>query len=289
MIKNYQGGLLMNKMKIGFIGYGSMGSMILNGLLDSNSINANDVVVSNRTTSKLDDLKAKYPEIEISEKNTDLAKKCNPLFLFVNTGEVKNVLDEINQYLIKDAHIIHISAGLSLETLEKVFPLKITQVIPSLTSEVKEGVSLVCHSEKVNSLEKKFVEDLFNHISQVNVLNEEDMDISTDLTSCSPAFMALIIKKFADFGAQRSSISEKKTEDMVLQTLKGTVKLLTDKEMTFDEVISRVATKGGITEEGVKSLEKDFPAVLENLFNNTFNKRKKLKEDLDKQYNPNWP
>ena len=89
----------MNKMKIGFIGYGSMGSMILNGFLDSNAISAKDIIVSNRTISKLDDLKEKYPEIEISLKNMDLAKKCNPIFLFVNTGEVKNVLDEIKEGL----------------------------------------------------------------------------------------------------------------------------------------------------------------------------------------------
>ena len=274
----------MNKKKIGFIGFGSMGSMIMNGFLDSNSINARDIMVSNRTLSKLDGLKENYPEIEISQNNTDLAKKCNPIFLFVNTGEVRNVLKEINQYLTKDAHIIHISAGLGLETLEKVFPLKITQVIPSLTSEVKEGVSLICHNEKVNSQEKKFVEDLFNNISLVKVVKEEDLDISTDLTSCSPAFIAYIIKKFADSGAERSGISEKETEEMVLQTLKGTVKLLTDKQMNFEEIISRVATKGGITEEGLKSLENDLPVVFENLFENTFNKREKLKIVLDKQY-----
>jgi len=69
------------------------------------------------------------------------------------------------------------------------------------------------------------------------------MDIATDLTSCSPAFLAFIIKKFADFGAQKSEMNEKETEKMVLQTLKGTVKLLTEKEMTFDEVVFRVATK----------------------------------------------
>lgn len=277
----------MNKMKIGFIGYGSMGRMILNGFLDSNAINANEVVVSNRSLSKLDDLKTKYPEIDISEKTTKLAKKCNPIFLFVNTGEVKKVLDEIKPHLIKDAHIIHISAGLSFEIIEKALNLKITWVIPSLTSEVKEGVSLVCHNEKVNPDEKKFIEDLFNHISLVNVVNENDIDIATDLTSCSPAFMAFIIKKFADFGAQKSEMNEKETEKMVLQTLKGTVKLLTEKEMTFDEVVFRVATKGGITAEGIKSLEKDLPSVFENLFNSTSNKRKKLKEDLTKQYDLN--
>lgn len=277
----------MNKMKIGFIGFGSMGSMIIKGFLDSNAINANEVVVSNRSLSKLDDLKTKYPEIDISEKNTNLAKMCNPIFLFVNTGEVKNVLDEIKPHLIEDAHIIHISAGLSLETIEKVFDIKITRVIPSLTSEVKEGVSLVCHNEKVNPQEKKFIEDLFNHISLVNVVNENDMDIATDLTSCSPAFLAFIIKKFADLGAKKSEMNEKETEEMVLQSLKGTIKLLTEKEMTFDELIFRVATKGGITAEGIKSLEKDLPSVFENLFNSTSNKRKKLKEDLIKQYDSN--
>ncbi len=274
----------MNKMKIGFIGYGSMGSMILNGFLDSNSISAKDIIVSNRTISKLDDLKEKYPEIEISEKNVDLAKKCNPLFLFVNTGEVKNVLDEIKEQLTKDTHIIHISAGLSLKTIEKSFSFKITQIIPSLTSELKEGVSLVCHNEKVNSQEKKFVESLFSRISQVKVVREEDLDISTDLTSCSPAFMAYIFKGFADIGAARSELTEKEAEEMVLQTLLGTIKLLTEKKMSFEEIISRVATKGGITEEGIKSLETDLPLVFDNLFKSTFNKREKLKRDLDKQY-----
>ncbi len=271
-------------MKIGFIGYGSMGSMILNGFLDSNSISAKDIIVSNRTISKLDNLKKKYPEIEVSPKNVDLAKKCNPIFLFVNTGEVKNVLDEIKEQLNKDTHIIHISAGLSLKILEESFPFKITQIIPSLTSELKEGVSLVCHSGKVNSKEKKFVENLFSNISQLKVVREEDLDICTDLTSCSPAFMAYIFKEFAVSGAARSEITKEEAEEMVLQTLLGTVKLLTEKKMSFEEIISRVATKGGITEEGIKSLETDLPLVFDNLFKSTFNKREKLKKDLDKQY-----
>ena len=115
-------------------------------------------------------------------------------------------------------------------------------------------------------------------------MREEDLDISTDLTSCSPAFMAYIFKEFADIGAARSEISEKEAEEMVLQTLLGTVKLLTEKKMSFEEIISRVATKGGITEEGIKSLENDLPEVFDNLFKSTFNKREKLKRDLDKQY-----
>lgn len=274
-------------MKIGFIGYGSMGSMILNGFLESKLIHNSEIMVSNRTLSKLKDLKKEYPEIEITDKNGALAEKCNIIFIFVNTGEVRNVLEEIIRIRGHDAekiHIIHISAGLNIETTEKIFSGKITRVIPSLTSEVKEGISLVCHNSKVSLNDKNFVESLFNHISHVKVIDENDFDVATDITSCAPAFMANIMKHFADISAEISGFSEKEAEEMVLKTVTGTIKLLTQKEMSFDEVVSRVATKGGITEEGIKSLDNDLPEVFSNLFKKTADKREILKDDLENQY-----
>ena len=47
-----------------------------------------------------------------------------------------------------------------------------------------------------------------------------------------------------------------------------------DKDMSFEEVVSRVATKGGITEEGTKVIYDQFPMTAEELFNKTLEKRK---------------
>ena len=42
----------------------------------------------------------------------------------------------------------------------------------------------------------------------------------------------------------------------------------------FNEVVSRVATKGGITEEGVKVVNEEFPAIAETIFLRTLEKRR---------------
>ena len=47
------------------------------------------------------------------------------------------------------------------------------------------------------------------------------------------------------------------------------------KDMTFEKVVERVATKGGITEEGTKVVYEQFPATADELFEKTLAKRKK--------------
>ena len=44
--------------------------------------------------------------------------------------------------------------------------------------------------------------------------------------------------------------------------------------MSFDDVVTRVATKGGITEEGTKVIYEQFPALARELFEKTLEKRR---------------
>ena len=44
--------------------------------------------------------------------------------------------------------------------------------------------------------------------------------------------------------------------------------------MNFEEVVTRVATKGGITEEGTKVVYEKFPAIASELFEKTLEKRR---------------
>jgi Pyrroline-5-carboxylate reductase len=268
--------------KIGFIGYGSMGSMIIEGFLSSEVVKPDEIIVSNRTKSKLDNIKKEYPEIEITDNNEYLAGKCRKIFIFVGTSAVKEVINEIKGALSEDSHITYIAAALTIENVKNIFPGKITKVIPSLTSKVNEGVSLICHNEKVSEEDADFVNNLFSSISNVKIVEEENFEAGSDLTSCAPAFIAEIFMKFAETSAKNSNFTEEEVEDMVIKTLYRTAKLLYEGNMDFEEVISRVATKGGITEEGVKILEKELPNTFDKLLKTTLAKNKKIKEELNK-------
>ena len=252
--------------KIGFIGYGNMGRVILDGFLLSRVLKPYEVVVSTRTRSKLNDLKETYPEIEIAYDNRSIVSKSDLLFLFIGTSDVKDVLEEINELVSENTHIVYISAALTMENVYGVFNGKITKVMPSLTSKVFEGITLICHNSAVTTAEAKYINTLFNSIGEVKIIDEKDFDVGAEITSCAPAFISKICMEFAKTASRNSGFSIKETEDMVIKTLYGTSKLLYEKNMGFDELISSVATKGGITEEGIKVLDEEITKIFDELF-----------------------
>ena len=58
----------------------------------------------------------------------------------------------------------------------------------------------------------------------------------------------------------------------------GTARILAGGQMKFDDVVQRVATKGGTTEEGVKILRARLPEVMDELIEATLVKRRQVTE-----------
>jgi pyrroline-5-carboxylate reductase len=269
--------------KIGFIGYGSMGSMLLNGFLSAGVLKAPEVVVATRTVNRLNGLKDRW-EVEIADDNKKLVEQCKYVFICVKPIEVKEVLSEILQHFRVDVHVISIAASLTIENIESIFKGKITKVIPSLTSDIGAGISLICHNSKVKHNDAKFIESLFASISTVKRINEKDFEAGADLTSCAPGLIAAIFQEFVEAGLRHSTLTREEAEEMVFETLYGTAKLLREKNMGFKEMISRVTTKGGITEEGVQVLRSHLPSAFDELFYKTLAKHDKVKELIDNQF-----
>jgi pyrroline-5-carboxylate reductase len=112
----------------------------------------------------------------------------------------------------------------------------------------------------------------------ITEIPETEMGMGSELTSCMPGFIGAIFKVITDEAEKHTSIHKKDIIDMVIKTVYGTGKLLLEKEMTFEELISRVATKGGITEEGTKIIEAEMPKMANELFIKTLEKRKMTTE-----------
>jgi pyrroline-5-carboxylate reductase len=164
--------------------------------------------------------------------------KSDLLFLMVGTSDVKKVLVEINEFTSKNTHIVYISAALTIENVNRIFKGKISKAMPSLTSKVLEGVTLICHNSAVTKTEGEYLNSLFNSIGIFKVIDEQDFDVGADITSCSPAFIAQIFMEFAKTASMNSGFSIEETEEMVIKTLYGTSKLLSDGNMGFENLIS---------------------------------------------------
>ncbi len=71
---------------------------------------------------------------------------------------------------------------------------------------------------------------------------------------------------------------------MVLITYLGTARLLQEKKRGLDELIARVATKGGITEEGLNILDEHLLFVFDELLEATLNKHQMVKSSMDRLF-----
>jgi pyrroline-5-carboxylate reductase len=260
--------------KVAFIGLGSMGSLLIGGFIGSGELSAADIIVSTRTKAKLELAQKKWPGIHTARTNAQAAESARHIFICVEPADVKAVLEEILPALKADTHIVSIAGSVPLAAVEALTGCAVTKAIPTLASEAGGGVSLVCHSPGVAPEDAAFIERLLRGIGEVRLLPEKDLGISSTLTSCMPGFIACIFQEMVESALRHTaSISRVDAEDMVRLTLLGTARLLADKDMGFDEAIARVATKGGITEEGVKALRAGLPGVFDELFIRTTEKR----------------
>ncbi len=96
--------------------------------------------------------------------------------------------------------------------------------------------------------------------------------------------MARICMEFANTASNHSGFSREETEEMVIKTLYGTSKLLYEKNMGFEHLISSVATESGITEAGLKVIEAEIPEIFNKLFSTTIKKHEIIKRELKEHY-----
>lgn len=272
----------MVMIKVGLIGYGSMGSMLVGSLIRSGRIKPEEMIVSTRTKNKLQDIKNLWDSINVTEDNCEAVRRAKYIILCVKPLQIKDVLLETRHCITPDTNIISIAGSVPMKFIEKVSGAKVTKLTPSLTSEVLDGISLVCHSASVSAEEREYIETLLGGISTVMKVKEEDLELAAELTSCMPGFIAAIFRNLVDSTMrQGSGLGRKEAEEMVMRTLYGTAKLFIEKNMGFDRMIERVATKGGITEEGVNVFDEMLPEVFDEMFRRTLAKRKVVREKVE--------
>jgi pyrroline-5-carboxylate reductase len=123
----------------------------------------------------------------------------------------------------------------------------------------------------VNEQDKANIKDLLSCMGSVIELPESEMGMGSELVGCMP------VQKY-------TSIEAEEVVQMVLNTMIGTRRLMIKNNYSYQDVITRVATKGGITEEGVTVIRESFPNVSNSIFDKTLEKRKQTTLNAQKAF-----
>ena len=270
----------MEKINIGIIGYGSMGKMLFEKYADNDTDFFWDVFVANRTKEKLSDVAEEF----ICGSNFTLAEKSDIIFICVRPSDLKNVLEEIKPAVSSEKIVISLNGSVSFESINKILKCKTAKVIPSVTAEINRSQTLVCFNSLCSQKDKETLKGVLKRIGDVIELPENEMGMGSELVSCMPGFIASIFDVLYNSAKKHTAIPENQIVEMLLKTLSATSSLMLNNKMTLEDVVKRVATKGGITEEGTAVIYNGFPSIADELFDKTLEKRRLTWEAFNRSF-----
>jgi competence protein ComER len=266
-------------MKIGFIGTGSMGSLLVDSFIRSGALEASDVIVANRTYHKAERLAAQHPGVTAVTTNREAALRSEYLFLCIKPSEFKPVLEELLPAVREDQIVVSITSAVLISHLEDQLPCRIAKVIPSITNGVLSGASLCMFGSRMTAADCCYLEGILSRISEPLLIDEQFTRIVSDLSSCGPAFISFLLQGLIDAAVEVTGIDPDEAVAISSAMLLGTGKLLTEGGMTPEELITRVSVPGGITLQGLQLLRQESDGLFQKLFRITHDK---YREDLEK-------
>lgn len=245
----------MNNTKIAFLGgAGKIGSAILDGLLESEIVQARHVWVTARHEESL--VKCQDHGVHCTLDNAKAVAEADLLVLCVHPDEVAGLLEQIAPALTKDHVIISVVSGCStaqIETFSK-HDLRVIRAMPNTPVMVRASMTCLAPGRHVRKEDLKIAQQIFATVGVVLVIDERHMNAATGLGGCGPAFAFKIIEALSE-GGVKVGLPREVARTMAAQVLKGAAQLVLETGQHPAALKDAVTTPGGCTIDGLTKLE----------------------------------
>jgi len=273
----------LKKIKLGFIGAGTMGNIFIRRLLKGNVVSKSQIFINDKLLERCRVLTSLY-NVRAINNQQELVRKSDVLVLAIKPQDFKDLAKDkdIRKGFKnnKGILIISIMAGVNIKTIQRLLHHgAVIRAMPNIPSQIGEGVTIWKASAEVNQGDKKRVEIIFQSLGQtIEVNREKYIDMATAVSGSGPAyvflFQELFIKAAKDLGLPISLAKR-----LVLETIQGAVNLQKKFQDNPEVLRERVTSKGGTTEQALRVFEdKQLAKIFQLAVQAAFNKSQELKK-----------
>lgn len=250
--------------KFGIIGYGNMGKAIAERIKDKYA-----VWVYDKDSNKISGLTG----IGASKSAGELVKQSEVIVLAVKPQDFDSLLDEIKSFA-QGKLFITIAAGITTKYIKSRLgdKMRIVRVMPNMPAQIGQGISVLFKDKDASEgdldLSWQLAWQIFSYIgSELVVENEQMMDAATAISGSGPAFFCYYIKdkeqasgKRDEFvralaeAAETLGFDARQAQVLSESTVDGIIAMLIERNLSCDDIIKMVSSKGGTTEAGLEVL-----------------------------------
>lgn len=245
----------MKNLKIAALGgAGKIGSALINGLLESETMAASQVIVTAHHEDHLE--KPRKRGLTATTDNVDAVKQSDLILLCVHPEDVKELLEEVAPHLTAKHLIISVVSGCTTEQIEGFChePLRVIRAMPNTPVRVRQSMTCLASGKHTKSEDLEVAKQIFATVGEIEQLDEKHMDAATGLGGCGPAFAFKIIEALAE-GGVKMGLPREISRKMAAQVLKGAAELVLSTGEHPAALKDAVTTPGGCTVDGLAKLE----------------------------------
>jgi len=243
-------------MKILVIGGGNMGLTYAQSFLRAKITTQKDMMILEKSAKKAEELAKKdigtvYGNPEQCLNNADL------IILAVKPQDTAALFASLKPYVDEQQVFVSIMAGVTIETISTALGVKkVIRAMPNLPAQIGMGMTTFTSTDEVTRIELVMVQNLINTTGKtVYVENEQFIDATTAISGSGPAYVYYFMQAMME-AAKEMGFTASEAELLVSQTFKGAVDLYNKSDLSCEEWIARVSSKGGTTEAAVKTFKK---------------------------------
>lgn len=242
----------MNNITI--IGGGNLGTAIAEGLLAASFTLPQNITVTKRNTSTLNNLQEKG--VIVSSNNIEAIKNARYIILAVKPYQIKEILIELQPHLISEQHtLISVITSVWLKDIEEILGnnFSLFRAMPNTAIAIQQSMTCICNN-KVDQSKIDFVTNLFNQLGKTVFIDEKLMDAATVLAACGTAYAMRYIRANIQGGIE-IGFSAAVASLIAAQTVNGAAELLLQKNTHPEQEIDKVTTPKGCTIAGLNEME----------------------------------
>lgn len=235
-------------MKILIIGGGNMGRTYARSLLRAHLVTQEDLMILEREGTRAADLhREKLGRVYSSAEGC--LKEADLVILAVKPQDSRALFASLRP--LTDAQQVYLSimAGITIEAIQRGLGVgKVIRAMPNLPAQIGLGMTSYTASEAVTRIELVLVQNLLNTTGKaIYVDREHAIDATTAISGSGPAYVLYFMQAMIE-AATEMGFNESQAELLVAQTFRGAVELQMKNDLTCQEWIDRVSSKGGTTE-----------------------------------------
>ena len=243
-------------MKILIIGGGNMGLTYAQSFLNSHITKKEDMMILEKSPEKAASL-AKKDIGTVCETAEACIKVADLVIFAVKPQDCEKLFADLKPYIDPQQVFLSIMAGVKISTIsEYLGAKKIIRAMPNLPAQIGMGMTAFHSTDDVTRIELVMVQNLLATTGKtLYVEKESSIDAVTAISGSGPAYVWYFMKSMTE-AARQMGFNESEAELLVNQTFRGTVNLHTKSNISCQEWMNRVASKGGTTEAALASFAK---------------------------------